>query len=61
MYPNLMATIMIKTGANVPLGEGMWRPRAAIFRALTKKNFDTGCIHGSAVIFEMAKYLFIGK
>ena len=51
-----MTMIVLKDGYNVPSGEGTWRPRVAIFRAFMEKNFDTGWIHGSAVIVEISKY-----
>ena len=60
-YQNLMATIVLKNGDDVPSGEGMWRPRAAISRAPMKKNFDTGWSHGSVVIVEIAKYLYMSR
>ena len=60
-YQNLMETIVLNTGDNVPSGEVMWRPRAAIFRAFTKKNFDTGWSHGSVVIIEISKYLYMSR
>ena len=54
-HPNLMATIVLKTGDDVPSWEGVWRPWSTIFRAFMKKNFDTGWSHGSAFIVEIAK------
>ena len=56
-----MARIMLNTGADVPSREGMWRPRATIFGTFTKKNFNTGCSHESAVIVEVTKYLCMSR
>ena len=60
-YTFFMAKTMFKTGANVPSREGTWRPRAVIFGTFKKKNFNTGWIHGSAVIVEVTKFLRMGR
>ena len=56
-----MATIMFKTGANVSSIEGMWRPRATVFGAFMKNNFNTGRSHGSVVIVQVTKYLYMSR
>ena len=56
-----MEMIVLETGDSVPSGEVMWRPWAAIFRAFTKKKFDNGWSHGSAVIVKIAKYLCMSR
>ena len=56
-YPNLKKTIMLKTGANVTSGEGIWRPRDKIFGVLLNKSFDAVWSHRSAVMVQITKYL----